>query len=120
MIVVGPCATLGADRHQSFHRNVVAPGTADICREALGSHHACSSVIGGHTGGCFYCNGGYPDTLPSPVLLPRNRCNSGGADTIGPRADSDPCIWAIHDGVFGRFGVGVAGSPRFLPRVDVG
>ena len=118
--VVGPYATLGVDHRQSFRRNVVAPGIADIWREALGSRHACLSVGGGHTSGRFYCNGGYPAILPPLVLLPRNRCNFGRTDTVGPRADSDPCIWVVGVGVFGRFGVGVAGSPRFLPRVDVG
>ena len=116
MTVVGLCATLGADRHRSFHRNVVAPSTADMCHETLGSRHACSSVVGGHTGSRFYCYGGYPSTLPPPFLLRRNRCNSSGADTVGPRADSDPCIWAARVGVFGRFGVGVVGSTRFLLR----
>ena len=119
MTVVGPCATLGVDRGRSFRRNLVAPGNADICHEALGSRHACS-VDGGHIGGRFYCNSGYPGTLPPPVLLPHNRCNSGGADTVGPRADSDPCTWVVRVGVFGRFGVGVAGSPRFLPHAYAG
>ena len=36
MIVVGPYVTLGIDHR----RNIVAPGTTDIFRTALGSHHA--------------------------------------------------------------------------------
>ena len=120
MIVVGLCATLGADRRRSFHRNVVAPGTADIFRKTLGSWHACSSADGGHTGDRFYCNGGYPGILPPPVLLPQNRCNFGEVDIVGPRADSDPCIWVIQGGVFGRFGVEVVGFPRFVRQSYAG
>mgnify|MGYP006973830091 CR=1 FL=1 len=120
MTVVGLCATLGADRRRSFHRSVVAPGTVDICRETLRSCHACSSAGGGHTGGRFCCIDGYPGILPPPVLLPRNHCNSGEVDNVSTRADSDPCIWVIQGGVFGRFGVEVAGFPRFVPRAYAG
>ena len=94
MTVVGLCATPDADRRQSFHRSVVAPGTADISLEILGSFHACLFVGDGHTGGRFYCSGGYPDILP-PVLPPRNRCNFGEIDIAGPLADSAPCIWVV-------------------------
>ena len=116
MTMVGPYATLGVNHRRSFRRNVVVPGTSDICREALESRHTCSSIGGGHTDGHFYCSGGYPGTPPPLVLLPHNHCNSGGAGTVGPHADSDPCIWAARVGVFGRFGVGVVGSTRFLLR----
>ena len=120
MTVVGLYATPGVDRRRSFHRSVVAPGTTDIYHEILGSCHTCLSVGDGHTGGRFYYSGGYPGILPPSVLPPRNRCNSGEVDIIGPRADSDPCIWVVQGGVLGRFGVGVGVFPLFVPRAYAG
>ena len=120
MTAVGLCTTLSAYRRRSFHRSVVAPGTTDIYHEILGSCHACLSVGDGHIGGRFYCSSGYPGIIPPLVLPPGNRGNFREVGIVGPRADSDPCIWAIPVGVFGRFGVGVAGSPRFLPHAYAG
>ena len=95
MTVVDLCTTLGADRRLSFYRSVVALGTTDISLEILGSCHACLLVGNGHTGGRFYCSGGYLDILP----LPRNHCNSGELNIAGPRADSTPYIWAVPGGI---------------------
>ena len=115
MTVVDLCAPLGADRRPSFHRSVVALGTADISLEILGSFHACLFVGDGHTGGRFYCSGGYPDILPPLVLPPRNRCNFGEIDIAGPRADSAPYIWAVTGGVPGRFVAEVGVALLFVP-----
>ena len=115
MTVVDLCAPLGADRRPSFHRSVVALGTADISLENPGNCHACLLVGNGHTGGRFYCIGGYPDTLPPLVLLPQTHCNSCVLDIAGPHADSAPDIWAVPGGVLGRFVAEVGVAPLSVP-----
>ena len=120
MTVVDLCAPLGADRRPRFHRSVVALGTADISLEILGSCHACLLVGNGHTGGRFYCSGGYSDILPSLFPLPQNHCNSGELDIADTRADSAPYIWDVPGGVPGRFVAEVGVALLSVPRPYAG
>ena len=107
---VPPCAPQGADRPPSSRHIAVALGTAGTSLATRESYPACLPVGTSRTGGHFYCNSDYSDTLPPLVLLARTHCNSCVLDIAGPRADSAPDIWVVPEGVPGRFfaEVGVA------------